>query len=56
MLGSKVKMTPRYFSWSCINCDESIIEVDCVNNGKYCAIDEERLSYSGKEIIYENLR
>lgn len=49
-------MTPRYFTWSCINCDDSIIEADCVCGGKYCAMDEERLSYSGKDIIMENLR
>lgn len=56
ILGDKVLMTPRYFTWSCINCDANIMGEDCVNNGKYCALDEERLSYSGKEIIMENLR
>lgn len=49
-------MTPRYFTWSCVNCEESLKNDDCVADGKYCALDEERLSYSGKEIIYENLR
>ena len=49
-------MTPRYFTWSCISCDKSIMEADCVNSGKYCALDEDRLKYSGKEIIMENLR
>jgi len=39
-LGKKAFMTPRYFTWSCINCDSSIIEADCVNDGKYCALDE----------------
>ena len=26
LLGEKVKMTPRYFTWACIDCDESILE------------------------------
>ncbi len=35
-LGGKVTMTPRYFTWSCLSCDSSIIDEDCVNGGKYC--------------------
>jgi len=56
LLGEKVTMTPRYFTWACTTCDQPIIDEDCVNDGKYCAIDEDRLMYSGSEIIKENLR
>ena len=49
-------MIPRYFTWGCTNCDDSIVEEDCVCEGKYCALDEQRMTYSGREIIYENLR
>lgn len=55
LLGAKVSVTPRYFTWSCLSCDQSIIEQDCVNGGKYCQLDEDRLQYSGKDIILENL-
>jgi hypothetical protein len=55
-LGDKTLMTPRYFTWSCENCDESITDVDCVSSGKYCAIDETNYSMTGKSIILENLR
>jgi len=41
LLGDKVTMTPRYFTWACTTCDQPIIETDCVNGGKYCAIDED---------------
>ena len=55
LLDDKVTMTPRYFTWACTTCDDPIIEEDCVCGGKYCAIDEDRLQYSGKDIIMENL-
>lgn len=55
-LGKKVLMTPRYFTWSCINCDESITEDDCFCDGKYCAIDESNLRVTGRDIILANLR
>lgn len=55
LLDDKVTMTPRYFTWACTTCDDPIIEEDCVCGGKYCAIDEDRLQYSGRDIIYENL-
>lgn len=55
-LGDKVQMTPRYFTWSCENCDESITDIDCVCGGKYCAIDESNYNVEGQDIIHENLR
>lgn len=55
-LGKKVLMTPRYFSWGCENCDESITDMDCFCDGKYCAIDESNLRVTGRDIIHENLR
>lgn len=55
-LGKKVLMTPRYFSWPCVNCDTSITDEDCFCEGKYCAMDETNLRVNGKDIIHENLR
>jgi hypothetical protein len=55
-LGKKVLMTPRYFSWACINCDESITDTDCFCDGKYCAIDETNLRVKGQTILHEDLR
>ena len=34
-LGNSVTMTPHYFSWPCLECDEEIKEKDCFGNGKY---------------------
>jgi hypothetical protein len=55
-LGKKVLIIPRYFSWACINCDDSITESDCFCGGRYCAMDENNLRVSGKDILQENLR
>lgn len=55
-LGKHAQMTPHYFTWSCENCDETIIKNDCVASGMFCAIDENRLNFKGKEIVMENLR
>ena len=55
-LGKKVLIIPRYFSWACINCDDSITETDCFCGGRYCAMDENNLRVSGKDILNENLR
>lgn len=55
-LGKKVLMTPRYFTWACINCDSAITDIDCFCDGKYCSIDESNLRVSGRDIMHENLR
>lgn len=55
-LGKKLLLVPRYFSWACINCDDSITETDCFCDGLYCAMDENNLRVSGRDIIHENLR
>lgn len=56
LLGKKVLMTPRYFSWNCEFCDKEITDNDCFSNGKYCAIDETNDKISGRDIMHENLR
>lgn len=55
-LGKKALATPRYFSWACVNCDASIVDTDCFCDGKYCAIDENNLRVTGRDILHENLR
>mmetsp|Transcript_26143 Transcript_26143/g.23139 ORF Transcript_26143/g.23139 Transcript_26143/m.23139 type:complete len:161 (-) Transcript_26143:550-1032(-) len=54
--GTSVTFTPRFHTWSCDDCEGSILEDDCIINGKYCNVNQNNLAFRGKEIIFEILR
>eukprot|EP00343_Euplotes_focardii_P001305 CAMPEP_0205802044 /NCGR_PEP_ID=MMETSP0205-20121125/4230_1 /ASSEMBLY_ACC=CAM_ASM_000278 /TAXON_ID=36767 /ORGANISM="Euplotes focardii, Strain TN1" /LENGTH=190 /DNA_ID=CAMNT_0053067793 /DNA_START=90 /DNA_END=659 /DNA_ORIENTATION=- len=49
-------MTPHYFSWPCLECDDEIKADDCFGNGKYCAVDYNDLNMKGSSILLSNIR
>lgn len=49
-------MTPHFAFWTCEDCDDTILERDCYGNGRYCAINENNVNTTGKDILNEDLR
>ena len=51
-----VLMTPHFKFWECKNCEASFAERNCFGMGKYCALDTNHKTMTGKDIILEDLR
>jgi hypothetical protein len=51
-----IEFTPRFVTWSCLNCDPEYKKKDCISNGKYCAMNHRGSYIQGKDIIMEDLR
>mmetsp|Transcript_26147 Transcript_26147/g.23142 ORF Transcript_26147/g.23142 Transcript_26147/m.23142 type:complete len:190 (+) Transcript_26147:340-909(+) len=51
-----VTFTPRYYTWSCEECNKSILNFDCIVNGRYCSMNNDNLELNGKEVIDEIVR
>lgn len=58
-LQSRVDFEPRFVTWECKYCSDDYKAEECFGDGKYCAPNHERSSYSniyGRDIISEDLR
>lgn len=51
-----VLMTPHFKFWECKDCDSDFTSENCWANGKYCAIDSNHPTLSGRDIMTEDLR
>ena len=59
LLEDRVDFEPRFVTWACPYCSDDYKAEECFGNGKYCAPNHERSSYSnvyGRDIISEDLR
>mmetsp|Transcript_26146 Transcript_26146/g.23141 ORF Transcript_26146/g.23141 Transcript_26146/m.23141 type:complete len:169 (-) Transcript_26146:271-777(-) len=54
--GASVSFTPRFNIYECKNCKGSIINDDCIINGKYCMGYGKNKDFRGREMISEVLR
>ena len=53
----QVIFEPKFVSWSCPNCDSDYKRINCMSEGKYCAMQHaEKLELAGQEILLEDLR
>lgn len=58
-LDGRVDFEPRFVTWACPYCSDDYKSEECFGDGKYCAPNHERSSYSniyGRDIISEDLR
>ena len=58
-LKDRIEFEPRFVTWACDFCADEYKQEECFGNGKYCAPNHERSSYSnvyGRDIISEDLR
>jgi hypothetical protein len=58
-LEGRIDFEPRYVTWPCNYCDDEYKAQECFGDGKYCAPNNERSSFSnvfGRDIIEEDLR
>lgn len=58
-LKDRIEFEPRFVTWACDFCADDYKAEECFGNGKYCAPNHERSSYSnvyGRDIISEDLR
>lgn len=58
-LADRIEFEPRFVTWACEYCTDDYKAEECFGDGKYCAPNHERSSYSniyGRDIISEDLR
>jgi len=58
-LEGRVDFEPRFVTWECKFCADDYKAEECFGDGKYCAPNHERSTYSnvyGRDIISEDLR